>query len=118
MAVRFFLGVFEAAVTPGFALLLRNGIQQRNKELAQPFDSHSMASVRSWEVWWHMVLRKDHASTARRLLLGKLSLSPEVLSPQQWVFSPSSSRPTISSTVDGLAKGDRELGIEGVKVAQ
>jgi ACS family allantoate permease-like MFS transporter len=76
IAVRFFLGVFEAAVTPGFALftsqvgldntsrpeqdllMLDSGIPRRSKAREWVSGSASMASHRSSEAWLPTVLRE------------------------------------------------------------
>lgn len=69
VAVRFFLGVFEAAVTPGFALftsqvfpnekayfelhglIVNSGTRRENKVCERVLGSASMVSRRSLEVW-------------------------------------------------------------------
>lgn len=86
VAIRFFLGVFEAAVTPGkqdtsqslhqsFTAYTSpqvslsspaNGIQRRSKASAQPFGSASMASHKSLGASLLMVLPSELRATARR----------------------------------------------------
>ena len=90
VAVRFFLGVFEAAVTPGFALFTSqvcrievhirwrdlmgcSGIPKRNKAFERESGSASMDLLKSLAAWWRMALLKAHDCMAPQSLHGRLS---------------------------------------------
>ena len=90
IAVRFFLGVFEAAVTPGFALFTSqvttrhtryqsvlltkaSGIQRKSKVPASESGSHSTAGLKSLAVLLRTASPKALVSTAPQSPHGKLS---------------------------------------------
>lgn len=93
VAIRFFLGVFEAAVTPGFALLTsqvrmdcdlqprtvtddsRSGTPRKNRAAGSTSGSVSTASDRSSAVLSHTALPLARGNTAPPLSRGRLSSS-------------------------------------------
>ena len=72
IAIRFFLGVFEAAVTPGFAFFTSQWYTKKEQGRARGFGSVLMAGARFLAGWSRMGLRRVRSTTVRRSRGGRL----------------------------------------------